>query len=206
MKRILVFVGVLWCTIGCAQKVVKKSIVSNAVSYINIDVTNCYKATISTADISEIQVEAHMDGEYNNDLMLGIKEEANTLNVSTAFQPNFVNPNDKLSAHKVISISLDITIPTYKAVKVYGTHCNVVINGVYKDIDVALSNGRCEVHEVKGEASATTQDGNIIVHTKAANITAKSKYGKVFFPEIPGGDNQYTLSSVTGDIHLHKTE
>ena len=189
-----------------AQKVVKKSIVDRAVSSVQIDVTNCFEVQIETGDSDAIIVEATIDGEYRKDLVLNVKEEGTTVLLSAGFRPNFENPNDKLSAHKVVSISLKIKLPSYKNVNLFGTNSNIRATGTYKKLKITLNDGTSRLNKVEGNAEVSTQSGDIFVETEFAEILSNSKYGNVSKNEIPSGNNKYLLNTVTGDIHLKRIE
>src|SRR5680860_651094 len=124
MKPIILVIF-LTANILYAQKIVKKTIINPKIEAITLDVTNSFELSVETAPGNEIMVEAAIDGEYSNDLLVNVKESGNTLLVNTEFQPNFKKPNDKLSAHKVISIALKVLLPERKRVTIFGTGCNV---------------------------------------------------------------------------------
>lgn len=189
-----------------AQKVVKKSIVNSTISFVQIDANNCFEIVMETADTSEMVIEAFIDGEYKKDLELVVKEDGSTLMVSSGFNPNFINPNDKLSAHKVISIALKISLPEYKNVLVFGTSCNVAIAGNYKNLKVTLDDGSCDLTQVSEISEITTQSGDIIVSSSKASIVATSAYGNVQENQIPVGNDHFILRSTTGNIHLKRIE
>ena len=189
-----------------AQRVVKKSLLKPNTSFIQIDATNCYEMVMETSESSEIMIEARINGEYKKDLLLNIREEGTSVTVSVGFHPNFVNPNDKLGAHKVISISLRVKIPSQQNVRVYGTACDVLATGAYKYLKVTLADGRCSLDQVSEAVEVTTQGGDIFLKSTGAEIVAVSKYGTIKRDSIPIGDNRFALTTVTGNIHLRKTE
>lgn len=189
-----------------AQKKVQKTIFDTTDTAIEINANDCFLVTINTAKTNEILVEAKMDGEYSNDLLLNLHEEGKTLLVNTSFNPIFEIPNDKLSAHKVLSISLNITIPENMKVQVYGTYCTVKATGKYQNINISLNDGNCVLNDISYNSEVTTQSGTIEVYTKSGVITAISKYGKVISDKITSGVNHYNLNSITGNIHIYKTE
>ncbi|WP_276168933.1 hypothetical protein [Zobellia alginiliquefaciens] len=204
MKCFLVFF--LFVNLLTAQKVVKKSLINDAVTAINIDVAHCYELELETSESHEMSVEAIIDGEYTKDLLLTVKENEGSILISSGFQPNFKNPNDKLSAHKVVSISLKVVLPRYKYVTVFGTSCNVFATGDYRKLNVTLNDGNCELFNVSEDVNVHTQSGHILVEALKADIKADSKYGKIDEEDIPNGGAVYTLTSVTGNIGIKKTE
>ncbi len=206
MKTLCFFLGCFAVVQLQGQKLVKKALVNAETEYIQIDSRFCYQVNLYTSKTEEVIVEASIEGEYAKDLIIAIEEQGINLEISAKFQPNFTNPNDKLSAHKVISIALDVSLPEYKNVFVFGTNSNVSATGTYKKLKVKLSDGRCSLDNVNETVEVTTQKGDILLTIPSGNINAKSIYGKIFSEDIPDGDNQFTLNTIEGEIHLKKTK
>lgn len=206
MKPLFFVVGLFFLVHVQAQKLVKKAFIGPRTQSIQIDSQHCYQIDLQTARTKEVQVEASIEGEYAKDLLISIEENGTTVRISAGFQPNFINPNDKLSAHKVVSIALQITVPQYKDVSIFGTNTNVEVEGKYQNLDVTLSDGRCELNNVSETVEVTTQKGDIWVNANSGTILAESTYGLVENDQIPIGNNQYILKTVQGNIHLRKTK
>lgn len=202
----ILFLVVFAVNYGMAQKVVERSLLGRDTSFIKIDVSQCFQLFIDTSEGDDIVAEAVLDGEYGRELVLDVKSNGATTTVGTDFRPTFRNPNDKLSAHKVVSILLKVTVPKSRSVEVYGTGCNVMVEGTYRHLRVILNDGKCMLNNVSETVEVVTQSGDINVKSKAAEILANSKYGRVDRSEIPRGDNRFTLTTITGDINLRKTE
>ena len=206
MLKHLLLLLFLCSNCALAQKVVKKSVVDSHISALHIDVNNCYELSLETSKANEVMAEAIIDGEYKKDLALKLHQSGDTYFISAGFQPLFQNPNDKLSAHKVVSISLKLIVPQYLNVSIDGGNCNVEISGDYKLLKTTLNDGSCTLLDVKEEVDVMTKSGNIYVQATAANIDAETKYGKLNSHELPASDNRYHLSSITGNINITKTE
>ena len=190
----------------CAQTSVEKTIVDSRINFIEIDGANCFDIVLETIEGDEMQIDAKIDGEYHKDLFLKVTERDNTLQVGAEFQPNFIKPNDKLSAHKVVSIALHIRLPQFKSVVLHGTSCNVSAKGYYQKLVIGLSDGQCALENISDEVEVKTQSGDIFIISDKATVQAESKYGTVSKNPILKGDNSYVLTSVTGNIHLSKPE
>lgn len=188
------------------QRKLYRAISANDISLIQVNAANCFKVEFHTGDGNEITIDAEMEGEYSQDLGLEVKTSGSTVLIDAGFAPSFENPNDKLSAHKVVSIVLRLTIPYFKKVEVYGTNSRVVLDGKYKELNISLSDGECELYNIVGNANVKTQSGSIRVFANSAQINAKSKYGKVSYNPIPEGLFIYKLQTVTGNIELSKTK
>ncbi|MCK0161390.1 hypothetical protein [Allomuricauda sp. F6463D] len=188
------------------QKLVRKAFIDPRTETIQIDAQYCYRIDLKTTLSSNVQVAASMEGEYAKDLLVSIKESGTTALIKADFQPLFVNPNDKLSAHKVVSIALEISVPEYKNVKVFGTNTNVYVTGKYENLNITLSDGRCSLENVSESVEVTTQKGDIMVMAPSGDILAKSLYGNVQKEFIPFGHHQFVLKTIEGDIILTKTK
>lgn len=206
MRTYFVVFGLFFLVQVQGQKLVKKAFIGPRTQSIQIDSRYCYQIDLQTAKTKEVLVEASIEGEYSKDLLVSLEEKGTTVRISAGFQPNFINPNDKLSAHKVVSIALHITVPQHKSVSIFGTNSNVQVKGNYQNLEVKLSDGRCELDHVSETVDVTTQKGDIWLHADSGNIIAESTYGQVEYDEIPNGHNQYTLKTVEGNIHLRKTK
>jgi hypothetical protein len=189
-----------------AQKQVKRTIEASSITLLQIDAANCFEVKLETGNTNDIVIDARLEGEYSKDLEVAIYEDGGTLFVDAGFKASFVNPNDKLSAHKVVSIILHVFLPKWKNVQVYGTNTRVVAMGSYSDLSIVLADGNCELNEISQNVTVKTQSGNIVLKAKAGSVTASSKYGQVSQIGLPKGLNQYNLSTVTGNIELNKPE
>ena len=189
-----------------AQKLVKKAFIDPQISFIQIDSQYCYRIDVKTSKTEEVKVSASIEGEYAKDLLITIEESGTTALISAGFQPLFINPNDKLSAHKVVSIALQISVPEYKNVAIFGTNCDVYAEGKYENLNVTLSDGRCTLTNVSETVEVVTQKGDIWLKAPSGDILAETSYGHVEDETIPFGPNQFVLKSVQGNIHLIKTK
>lgn len=189
-----------------AQKSVQKRILNPFTQSITIDSKNCYLVELQSAKTKELRVEAEFEGEYQSDLAVTIQEDGSNIVIATGFSPNFLHPNDKLSAHKVISIAMKITLPEGMVVRLHGTNSNVEASGRYHNLEVTLADGDCTLETVSEQVRVKTQTGMIAVNTSSGEIDAESVYGKLVLQNIPKGNTIYELKSVEGNIYVYRTE
>lgn len=206
MKKLLTLLFMMSLPVLYAQKMIHKTFLNPHITNIQIDTKDCYKVDLATTNGSEMSVEGVMDGEYMKNILVQVKEEGDALLVSAGFQPSFLDPNDKLSAHKVVSIALKIRVPKYLQVLVYGTNTNIKVEGQYADLKVVLDDGSCTLFDVGENTTVTTQSGNIVVGVKKGLLMANTKYGVKQTEKIPKGDAHFTINSITGNINIRKIE
>lgn len=188
------------------QKTIHKSYPAPFGTLIQIDTDKSFKAEITAYEGNDLIVEARLDGEYAETLSVNITREGTTLWVATDFDPGFEPPNDKLSAHKVVSVSLVIRIPVNLDVQVFGTSCNLTMSGAFRNVDVALNDGNCTLNQVAQKVNVHTQSGNIRLNSLKGVVRAVSHYGQIIQETIPEGDKYYELETVSGDITLNRTK
>ncbi|TDQ33085.1 DUF4097 family beta strand repeat-containing protein [Zeaxanthinibacter enoshimensis] len=206
MKNWLILILFLLAGFLHAQKQVAKSLDAKDITYLLVDANNAYRVNLSTNNSGMIRVSALSEGEYQSVLALHVEKEGATAKVATGFQPSFRFPNDKLGAHKVISVSLEISLPQGIEVKVYGKSSNVRATGLFRNLEVVLSDGNCSLEDVKGTVKVQTQQGDISLQAAEGVVDAESRYGKTDPQEFPEGDNLFFLRTISGHISLFKKE
>ncbi|NER14447.1 hypothetical protein GWK08_13415 [Leptobacterium flavescens] len=187
-----------------AQKTVEKTVVGTLLKGIKVDAHNCFKIEIGTHASPKIRVESSIDGEYSDDLVISVLEKEDHLVIRAGFSPLFKNPNDKLSAHKVISIYLNILVPEGFEVDLLGGGVRTDISGKIKDLKVVLDNGICSIRDFYGNAEVSTRNGNIFLEARQAEVESESRYGQVKSEDIEPGKSKITLKTVNGDIYVSK--
>jgi hypothetical protein len=188
------------------QKAIRKIFPASFGTLVQIDTDKCFEAEILAYEGNSLLVDARFDGEYAEALSVNITQEGSTLWVATEFDPSFEDPNDKLSAHKVVSVSLRIQVPSNLDVQVFGTSCNVTMSGIFRNVDVVLNDGNCTLNQVAQKVNVQTQSGNIRLNSLRGVIRAVSHYGQLIQEQIPEGDKRYDLETVSGDITLQRTK
>lgn len=189
---------------GClfGQKQVTRTWVNPEIKAIHIDGTLAYEVELLTAPSREVSVEARMEGEYGPDVLVLFKESGTTLFIETRLGPNFKMPNDKLGAHKVISVRLKVTLPERQNVYLSGASCQVFTSGVFRNLDIVFNDGGCDLSHQADHTEVITGSAPITAHLKSGVIKAESKYGVVLLETIPAGDHQWKLYSTHGDISV----
>ena len=182
------------------QKQVTKTLLNPQIQAINIDGSLAYEVELLTEGTQEVSVEARMEGEYGSDLMVLFKESGTTLFIETRFGPNFKMPNDKLGAHKVVSVSLKIILPERQNVFLSGVSCQVMTSGVFRDLGIVFNDGGCELSHRANNTEVTTGSAPITAHLKSGVVDVQSKYGTVLMEPIPLGNHHMKLYSTRGDI------
>lgn len=205
--RYLLFSCILFFSIKIlAQKTLENNINASNINVIVVDANTMFKINMSTSKTKNIALKSEIDGEYSKDIVVVNRIKNDSIFISSAFQPLFINPNDKLSAHKVQSITLDISIPERKKVYIKSDIGTVDLSGNYNFLMVELNDGNCTLNTFSGDAIVNTIRGDITLETNYATVKSRSQTGVITKEDLEVGNYQLSLNSVNGDISIIKTK
>jgi len=204
-----IYIGLLFFMFseGYAQKIMEKSWDATSVERLEVISDEVYRISIISEATERIYVRTKVEGEHSENVALLVSEENKTLSLSSGFTPYFVKQNDKLAAHKVISIEMEIRVPSDLAILVKGAIVSVETKGSFSEIQLELRNGNCVLVDFKGNAQLNSRNGNITVFAKETGVLdVKSRNGSIK-NELPmGGQFLINAESVNGDITLLKSQ
>ncbi|MBW2937111.1 DUF4097 domain-containing protein [Aureisphaera sp. CAU 1614] len=191
---------------GYSQKVIEKTWDANAFDKLEINSDDVFKIKIVTEQTSEIKLISQIEGENYENLNIGASEKGKTLTLKTTYRPYFKPKNDKLAAHKVISIEMILTIPESMEVAITAKIASLEIQGSLQKLDVNLRDGHCFLKDFVGNARLNTRDGDITVNAQPwIEGKAISKYGIIKNELVSKGKYLIKAESVNGNISLLKT-
>lgn len=208
MKNSLVIIALFITTSVVAQKRISQTYSVDSISELFIDSNEVFKITISVTDTDVITIHTIIDGETFASTLLNTTTENNILKITTGKTPDYIPFNDKLSAHKVISIELEITIPKGLDLSIYSTLAAVKTKGQLGQVRVDLGRGYFigEQFRFRESAIVNTLSGNInISSSDKALVTGQSRSGSVVIPKDFSYGDPLTLQSISGDITVHKS-
>jgi len=203
MKLFLIIIS-CFCLKLQAQKQVEKQLDASAIEQVSINGNGVFKLKIRTSKSPNIGIKAYFDGEYNEQVLLVTKQDNTTLVISTQLNPLFEPDNDKLSAHKVISIELEILLPKHLDVYIKSDIASAEIKGHYKQLIAELINGNCNLQTTANYTKINTVNGTINALINHSKIKAFTKYGNSTIKVNNSDSNTVFLESLNGDIIIQK--
>ena len=187
------------------QRILKKSIPQKHGQFVRIDAHYVFDLSLNTSDSHYVTAEALVEGEYQNEVILNLWEEGQDIFIEADFHPDYKARNDKLEAHKVLSIVMTIAVPKNNSVYLEGSSARFHIEGIYKRLRVNLQDGRCDLNKVYGDVDVLTNSADIFLSTEGGIISARSEYGQVQQDQIPTGPAKYVLNSKSGKIRISRS-
>ena len=204
MKRILLLLLIMSSSYVTAQKNTREIISAENISAIHINTDEVYLINIVTTNTSEIRIRTHSEGEYFDDIILESAVKDGRLKIKTRYPERLTGGYDKLSAHKVFSLEIEMEVPDNLEVIISSNIASVQGRGEFKTIYADLKQGYFKMLDFKGSAVVNTFTGNIYMETSSGLIEANSRNGKVDIPEFLPGRNPLRLTSIDGDIMVRK--
>jgi len=189
-----------------AQNVLEKTITADKITTISINGNQIFNISVSTSKTDEIIIRSTLDGEYQNDFQIVIKEERQTLKLSLEHLSLVEISDDKRNAHKVIAATLNMEIPEELSLHIISDIGSVDVKGNFKSLFIELLQGQCQVEGEVKTANINTLDGDINAATKNAFVNAYSRHGKVILESFSSSKSIWELKSTNGNITVVKLD
>lgn len=205
-STILIGFFLLCCCQLLAQKTIERQFQAHNIEAINLDGTGSFKIYVESVEGDAISVTVEVEGEYSEQVILLTEIKNNELEIATEYQPLFTVPDDKLSAHKVMSIVLHLKLPQGLNVVVSSDIGSVFVNGHFSQLTTELNRGHFVAENFSGSALINTIDGNIAIESNYAKVNLDTKNGQISQEELVLGTNNLSLHSINGNISVTKTK
>lgn len=207
MKFHFTFLLVLFASCLTAQKRQSQTYDTLEIRQLYINSNEIFKIRVSAVKTDHITVHTIIDGETYASTLLNSTIENGILKITTGKTPDYKPFNDKLSAHKVMAIELEIIVPECLNLTVYSKLASLDTYGTFGQVHIDLGRGHFIGEEFRFRESATinTISGSISLDIDKAKIVAKSRNGNLkISPDIPIG-TPLNLESIHGNITVVKS-
>ncbi|APG60898.1 hypothetical protein LPB144_10975 [Christiangramia salexigens] len=187
-----------------AQRITQENIEAKGIKAIEINTDEVYQISITAAKVKNIILKTHSEGEYYNDIIIRSAVREKRLILTSEYPDILTGGFDKLSAHKVFSVEIELIIPEDLEVFITSNIASVIAKGGYKYFYADLQQGYCHLLTFNGNATINTYKGDIIVETQTGLIEANTRNGELLKPSFLPGRNPLRLNSLDGDIIVRK--
>jgi hypothetical protein len=189
-----------------AQKVTREIIDAENLEKVVISADEVFKIDISTHSGKDLVLTTRTEGEYFKDISLKSEFKEKTLLLKSIFRENLRNGNDKLSAHKVFSMELELKVPLDMVVEIDSNLASVSLSGKFSRVFAQLRNGSCFLTDFGGNAIINTIEGNISGTVRNISVEASSRNGEIALPKVSKGNHKMVVTSINGDIKISETK
>ncbi|MGJ8665490.1 MAG: hypothetical protein ACSHW7_03925 [Patiriisocius sp.] len=195
-------------TVGVhSQKILEKEYDAQTIKTLQIDGKGVSEIHVISEKRNTISLKATIAGETGDDVMITEKELQNNIKFGIKYAPYFTAVNDKLAAHKVLSVILEYRIPENLDVEVFSDIGSFWGSGFFENLKVSLERGNCFITDYFGNATIMTLKGAIEISVvENVSGTAVSKNGMVLNKLPKGNEINISAESRDGNITLTQTE
>ena len=185
------------------QQLSSKNIAVNPQKKLNIDLTYVAHFEIDTHQENYIQTQLILEGEYREMFNLSVLETEGTYDISLAKNPLFANFNDKLSAHKVLAITLKLRVPRQAVLDIDGLNSLVYTKGDYRELNVFLNEGVCYLNHdsQKSKIITTKADVFLEMNTPSEGIFFQSAFASAPKNNTAENEASWIVKSRDGNIY-----
>ncbi len=202
MKALLLLLSLPMCLL--AQKRIENTFDAKGIKTLHIHSDAIFKIAITTEALDKITIKTIIEGETYESSVVKTVIVGERLEISTGRLPDFIPFNDKLSAHKVLSIELVISIPKDIDIDIRSVLAEVSLQGDCGSIAINLGRGGFIGNALRFRESAiNTISGNITLALyEEARITYRSRNGMVAVPTNFNNGPLCQIQSIHGDIEV----
>lgn len=182
----------------------QQTIATQGIDEIHINSEKIFQLNIYSTDENVVKIETKMEGEYYRDVNVLTATKKKQLHISCEFAEAFQLPNDKLSAHKVFSITMNIYIPKQLEVQLKGHETQVFVQGNYRKFWSMLISGNYTFENFSAEAKIQTKKGNIqYIRQKLPIFEVATAHQLIFYErgkkvEMTADNGKITYSTTKG--------
>ena len=192
--------------IGFGQKQMQYRIPSEELKGIYIDSDEVFQIRVQASKIQKFKITAEVEGETFESVLVDPKQENDLWRIYIKRSIGFKAFDDKLAAHKVISIVLNIEIPENKELWVRSSLASLWAEGTFKYLNVNLMSGYCNLINYLGDGVINTLRGSIYIETSNAQVEAISRSGNNETENKSDGKYHLKLKSVDGNIRVSQSQ
>lgn len=184
-----------------AQKITQETLSTYEINEIRINTAKIFQLNIISTNDRFIKIETKMEGEYFRDLNIITETKNKQIQVSCELAEGFEIPNDKLSAHKVFSVVMNVFIPKKLQVQLEGDDTQVQIQGTFKRFLALLISGNFTLNNFISNAEIQTKKGNIYYsYENKPALETNSNQHIIFYKsgkkiELKAGNGKITYSA-----------
>ena len=192
--------------LSSAQKNIEKTFVLNkGVSAVVFDLEHVFSIKLKSSKKPGITLKAISEGEYANHFVITEDVTDGIMTISGSIAFTFPNNQDKLSAHKVHAITIEITVPESLKITVNSGIGNLDAKGYYKQLTTNFLSGNSWLHNVSGSLQIQTVSGNINLVAKEGRVIFETKTGVVAKEQLVNGPSVFKLKTIKGNINIKQS-
>ncbi|WGK65979.1 hypothetical protein [Croceiramulus getboli] len=200
MRILTGLVCVLSIQLSVAQKELSNTFDATGIEELIIDSDAIFKIKLTTTTRPQIKIRTGIEGETFESALLLSEQKNKQLILTTGRSPEYIHYDDKLAAHKVMSVELTIEVPEELAITIVSELASVRAEGHYGLLNWSLRDGDVRLFRFRGSGMIKTVTGLVLVESAESQIAAQSRNGHVAGRIVTPEFADLQIQSIDGDI------
>jgi len=171
---------------------------------ITIDMRFIQGLQLSTHASKDVLLNTKSEGEYQMQYVVVTQQEDQWLTVYPQRVPAFNAHNDKLSAHKVIAMTLEMRIPEAVLVEIEAQQGRLEVSGLYRELNVQLDEGSLVLSHRAEQSTIKTKTAAVYLNVPSGHLDSHLEKGRIFGTIKPNENYRYTVNSQSGSLYLNQ--
>ncbi|MGB5942138.1 MAG: hypothetical protein WBG71_04600 [Leeuwenhoekiella sp.] len=183
-----------------SQKTISKNYSGMSPTGILVESDEIFKITVTTSKTDEIILKTKIDGETFETFEIKTSMEDSLLVIRTGRALGYKKIDDKLAAHKVMSVELIIEMPQDKELYIDSDLASVALTGRFRFINLNLLQGYARLNHFRGSGTINTKGGYVTARVFETSVDARTNNGKVIKEVLGNCPERLKIHSIDGNI------
>ena len=171
-----------------SQNINEKKWNSENFDFVFLKLGSTSQITINESTSREIYIKYKKEGEFKENILLSTNSNNRKLYIQEIVFPMSKGYNDKLSVHKTVANTIEVSVPVNFKTIIKAQSCNIEIMSSFSDINIEIEEGKVDLNQkkIKGE-----------IKSISANIFCVNPDDKLFVSSRDG---------IVSGLHKHSTK
>jgi len=143
------------------------------------------------------------EGEYQKETLLSHFVDKKTVRLKEQLNPVFTPFKDKLSAHKVMATTLEISYPEQSSLSLTAGTAKIVLEGIFPMFNIQLEEESLHLNSFFSRGKVKTNSAHIYVEKIKNPVFAHSKEGEINGKTTTKQKATLVLESKRGNIFIN---
>ena len=165
---------------------------------LKLDFTN--DITIDESESSTIYVKYRQEGEFKENIILKTTIDNRELKIKEIVSPTLKAHNDKLSVHKTVVNSIEVTVPINFRTLINTKSCSMKIMSPFSDIYINIGEGKVNLNQKKIKGVINSISADIFCVNPLSKLLITSKTGFISGLNKSSITPNLVIKTIRGDV------
>ena len=199
--KIICFVLVILTNIDSySQNINEKKWNSENFDFVFLKLDFISQITINESTSREIYIKYKQEGEFKENILLITKSNNRKLYIQETVSPMPKGYNDKLSVHKTVANTIEVSVPVNFKTIIKAQSCSIKIMSSFSDINIEIEEGKVDLNQKKIKGEIKSISANIFCVNPDDKLLVSSRDGVVSGLHNHRAKPNLILETVRGNI------